>query len=78
MRRYNKWVLVIGAHDYMNLEASSAIQWRSDKSNEDYEYEKSKDECTFVPNLIRISNGNDASDHVSVRALRDKKSSFSQ
>ena len=52
------------------------FKWRSDKSNEDYEYEKSKDECTFVPNIIRISNGNDASDHVSLRALRDKKSSL--
>jgi len=30
-------------------------QIKTDKTNQDYEYEKSKDQCTFTPNLLRYT-----------------------
>ena len=30
------------------------FKWRKDKSRDDYEFEKDKEECTFVPNVTRV------------------------
>jgi hypothetical protein len=48
------------------------FKWRNDKSKDDYEYEKSKDECTFAPNLVRISGQDKLKEHL----LKQKKNSL--
>jgi hypothetical protein len=39
---------------YELSKALNSVKWRNDKSKEDYEFEKSKEECTFVPNLNKV------------------------